>query len=119
MTIRTPITPPLPPGYELVCVKDGVAEFVHRYEEHGASASDRYTTRKAPHKVGEVVSVKAERLCDEIHKEAEGCDLINHPEDLQAVMSEICEWTKHWNNEHPEHPWESNPWVWVMEVKEL
>lgn len=22
---------------------------------------------------------------------------------------------KQWNDEHPVHPWESNPWVWVIE----
>lgn len=24
-----------------------------------------------------------------------------------------------WNDEHPNYPWESNPWVWMIETKEL
>ena len=33
--------------------------------------------------------------------------------DLIAILNRMREWDTDW----PEHPWESNPWVWIGEVK--
>lgn len=55
----------------------------------------------------EVVSVRLERIQD-------GHLRCVFPENEFPRFRKL---VNHWNNDYPDLPWESNPWVWVAEVK--
>jgi hypothetical protein len=67
----------------------------------------------------EITDIGVERLqdIDEIDAEAEGI-FVDALHDLKSFMYPHREYFKMlWDSTTKKHPWESNPWVWVIEFK--
>lgn len=70
----------------------------------------------------EVASVRVERLQDisEEHAVAEGVSPIIHRERDDLSISSKARFRQLWDSINgKKHPWESNPWVWVVEFQRL
>jgi len=115
------VVKPQPDGMDKVYEKDFRKDFGGRRNPHG-EVGDRVLVLKSRITL-EITGVRVERLQESITHEnilAEGWSVKDdQPITDGSVLDDAGEWFKnYWNSINgKKYPWESNPWVWVIEFK--
>ena len=102
--------------YRELCVEGCKREHIHPEERWNGWASSALMPRWASRITLEIVSVRVERLNDinEDDAKAEGVEPYA-PDDGRYVAG----FKELWESIHSPGSWDANPWVWVIEFKEV